>query len=207
MIKQILNKLPRKPSKSSAENREGGSTSTSSSSNAHNSSANRHGSSGPAPPSLASLAINHGINNKNPAKPNGNNINNNNNKSNNLPYEALPSFRDVPNSEKPGLFVKKLNMCCVVFDFSDPTKNLREKDVKRQTLVELVDYVASANGKFPEPVLQEIVRMVSANLFRTLTSPPRENKTLEAFDVEDEEPSMDPAWSHLQVIIVGQLTS
>ncbi|KAF0912498.1 hypothetical protein E2562_014085 [Oryza meyeriana var. granulata] len=41
--------------------------------------------------------------------------------------------------------------------------------------------------------------MVSVNLFRTLTTPPRENK-IEAFDVDEEEPVMDPAWSHLQIV-------
>ncbi|XP_062105533.1 serine/threonine protein phosphatase 2A 57 kDa regulatory subunit B' theta isoform-like [Humulus lupulus] len=202
MIKQFLNKLPKKPSKSS-ENREGGGTSTSSS-NANNSSrsgelaSNRHGNLGNAPLSGPNSAPNYGasfgnrLNQAVNSRLNGNSLASS--------YEALPSFRDVPNSEKQNLFIKKLNMCCVVFDFTDPTKHLKEKDIKRQTLVELVDYVASANGKFSETVLQEIVKMVSANLFRVLTSPPRENKVLEAFDVEDEEPSMDPAWPHLQVV-------
>ena len=85
------------------------------------------------------------------------------------PYEALPGFRDVPNSEKKNLFIRKLNLCCVVFDFIDPTKNLKEKDIKRQTLLELVDYVTSANGKFTETVTQEAIKMVSVNLFRPLT--------------------------------------
>lgn len=202
MIKQLLNKLPKKPSKS-AENREGGGTSTSSS-NANNNSrsgdlaSNRYGN--PGGPSLSglnstsSLGVNYGnkLNQAVNSKLNGNSLGSS--------YEALPSFRDVPNSEKQNLFIKKLNLCCVLFDFTDPVKNLKEKDIKRQTLVELVDHIASANGKFPEAVLQEIVKMVSANLFRTLTSPPRENKALETFDVEDEEPSMDPAWPHLQVV-------
>ncbi|PKI79103.1 hypothetical protein CRG98_000395 [Punica granatum] len=48
--------------------------------------------------------------------------------------------------------------------------------------------------------MQEIVKMVSINLFRNLTTPPRENKVLEAFDLEEEEPSMDPAWPHLQIV-------
>ncbi|KAF4397436.1 hypothetical protein G4B88_027176 [Cannabis sativa] len=202
MIKQFLNKLPKKPSKSS-ENREGGGTSTSSSNANHSSksgelASNRHGNPGSTPLSGPNSAPNFGVsfgNRLNQAvnsRLNGNSLVSS--------YEALPSFRDVPNSEKQNLFIKKLNMCCVVFDFTDPTKNLKEKDIKRQTLVELVDYVASANGKFSETVLQEIVKMVSANLFRVLTSPPRENKVLEAFDVEDEEPSMDPAWPHLQVV-------
>lgn len=115
-------------------------------------------------------------------------------------YTALPGFKDVPSSEKQTLFIKKLNMCCVVFDFTDSTKNPKEKEVKRQTLLELVDYVSSVNGKFTESTMQEITKMVSINLFRTLTSPPRENKILEAFDVEEDEPLYDPAWSHLQVV-------
>lgn len=112
-------------------------------------------------------------------------------------YEALPAFRDVPSSEKQTLFIKKLHLCCVIFEFTDPARNLKEKDIKRQTLLELVDYVTSYNGKFTEVSMQEITKMVSVNLFRTLTSPPHENKALEAFHLEEKEPYMDPAWSHL----------
>nr|GMD26209.1 serine/threonine protein phosphatase 2A 57 kDa regulatory subunit B' theta isoform-like [Ipomoea batatas] len=114
-------------------------------------------------------------------------------------YELLPSFRDVPSSEKQSLLIRKLNMCCVVFPFNDPTKNLKEKEVKRQTLLELMEYVTSANVKFTETVMLEAVKMVSANLFRELKPQPRENK-VEAFDVEDDEPAMDPAWPHLQIV-------
>lgn len=116
------------------------------------------------------------------------------------PFEALPSFKDVPSSEKQNLFLKKLNLCCVIFDFTDPTKHLKEKEIKRQTLLELVDYVTSANSKFPEIVMQEIAKMVSVNIFRSATTTPRENRVLEAFDLEEEEPIMDPAWSHLQIV-------
>ncbi|KDP46344.1 hypothetical protein JCGZ_10184 [Jatropha curcas] len=199
MIKQILNRLPRKPSKSS-ENREGGGTSTSSS-NASTSSrdsdlSNNYYAS-PAATSINSTSnlgsnygskLSHAINSKLNGNPSA------------ASFEALPSFRDVPNAEKPNLFIRKLNLCCIVFDFTDPTKNFKEKDIKRQTLVELVDYVSSANGKFSENMMQEIVKMVSTNLFRNLSSPPRENKVLEAFDLEEDEPSMDPAWPHLQVV-------
>ncbi|XP_057737417.1 serine/threonine protein phosphatase 2A 59 kDa regulatory subunit B' eta isoform-like isoform X1 [Arachis stenosperma] len=116
-------------------------------------------------------------------------------------YEVpLAAFRDVPNSEKPGLFIKKLRMCSVVFDFTDPTKHLKEKEIKRQALVELVDYVTSANAKFSESMIQEVVKTVSANIFRTLSPQPRENKLVDGVDVEEEEPSMDPAWPHLQIV-------
>lgn len=91
-------------------------------------------------------------------------------------------------------------MCCVVFDFTDPTKNLKEKEIKRQTLVELVDYLTSSNLKFSESIIQEAVKMISSNLFRELTPQTSDNKVSQAFDVEDEEPSMDPSWSHLQIV-------
>lgn len=198
MIKQILNRLPRKPSKS-AEGRDGGpptfSSNASTSLRSNDLSNSRSGNSNATSLAVASNpGLNHG--NKLPQalnmKVNGNLAVS--------PYEALPSFRDVPNSEKQNLFIKKLNLCSVVFDFTDPTKNLKEKDIKRQTLVELVDYVSSANAKFTETAMQEIIKMVSTNLFRTLSSQPRENKVLEAFDVDEEEPLMDPAWPHLQVV-------
>lgn len=114
-------------------------------------------------------------------------------------FRSLPSFKDVPNTEKQNLFNEKLDLCCAQFDFTDPTKNIKEKEIKRQTLVELVDYIASASGKFSEASMQEITKMVSANLFRTLSTPPRDNK-VDGFDVDEEEPVMDPAWPHLQIV-------
>ncbi|XWS22687.1 hypothetical protein CRYUN_Cryun29cG0057600 [Craigia yunnanensis] len=202
MIKQILGRLPRKPSKSS-ENREFGGSSAPPLSNSSNSrSSDIVGNhrlvidSAPlsGPNSSSSLGYSHGsklaqvVN----QKLNVNSVT--------ASYEALPGFKDVPSSEKQNLFLRKLNLCCVVFDFIDPMKNSKEKDIKRQTLLELVDYVSSANGKFAETVLQEAVKMVSVNLLRSLTPQPRENKVLEAFDLEEEEPLMDPAWPHLQVV-------
>ncbi|XP_027343288.1 serine/threonine protein phosphatase 2A 59 kDa regulatory subunit B' gamma isoform-like isoform X2 [Abrus precatorius] len=115
-------------------------------------------------------------------------------------YEALPSFRDVSSSEKPNLFIRKLHMCCIVFDFNDPAKHLKEKDIKRQTLLELVDYVSSVNSKFNEVTMQEITKMVAANLFRTLPSSNHDGKVAETYELEEEEPTLEPAWSHLQIV-------
>ncbi|KAM7509229.1 hypothetical protein LguiA_019682 [Lonicera macranthoides] len=194
MIKQILNRLPKKPSKSTLENRDGGNSNVSTSSRNSDPLNNRPGNSN-GPNSTSNSVVNH-MNNK---LPQGLNSKANENSSV-FPYEALPSFRDVPNSEKQNLFIRKLNLCCVLFDFTDSTKHLKEKEIKRQTLVELVDYVTSANGKFTETVIQEIVKMLSINLFRTLNAQPRENKILEAFDLEEDEPLMDPSWPHLQIV-------
>ncbi|KAL3829527.1 hypothetical protein ACJIZ3_018329 [Penstemon smallii] len=193
MIKNILNKLPRKHTKS-VENHGGSSTF---SSNSSTTSRTNFGTSSRSSNSNATILsginsnLNSGLNYGN-TKVNGS--------SGPPPYEALPSFKDVPNGEKQNLFIKKLSLCCVVFDFTDPSKYLKEKDIKRQTLVELVDYITSSNGKFNETIMQESVKMISVNLFRTHTTQPRENKVLEAFDLEEDEPLMDPSWPHLQIV-------
>ena len=66
--------------------------------------------------------------------------------------EPLPLLRDVPLAEKQALFARKLHLCAFSFDFTDPGAHVREKEVKRQTLLELVDYVNSGSGKFTEQV-------------------------------------------------------
>ncbi|KAL9384741.1 hypothetical protein Peur_021751 [Populus x canadensis] len=208
MIKQILGKLPRKPSRSSSNdsNNDGGLNAHSSLNSSHgansiNNSKPSSNSSKTSNPSLGASRLNNGI-----LAPNSK-MNQGKKSAPQLGpvmisgvYEALPSFRDVPNSEKPNLFIKKVNMCCVVFDFSDPSKNLKEKDIKRQTLLELVDYISTVTSKFNEMAMQEITKMVAANLFRTLPSANYDNKILEMFDPEDEEPAMEPAWPHLQIV-------
>ena len=115
-------------------------------------------------------------------------------------YEQVPSLRDAAQADKLPLFIKKLQMCTYVFDFSDATKNAKEKEQKRQALLELVDYINSGPGKLTEQMLDEIVRMVGANLFRALPPTALESSSSEAFDPEEEEPSMEPAWPHLQLV-------
>ncbi|XP_010554167.1 PREDICTED: serine/threonine protein phosphatase 2A 55 kDa regulatory subunit B' delta isoform [Tarenaya hassleriana] len=119
-----------------------------------------------------------------------------------VPVQPLPRLRDVSVSEKQDVFLQKLKLCCVVFDFVDPSGNLKEKEIKRQTLLELVDYVISAgNGKFSDLFVQEAVKMISVNLFRSSsTSQPCKNKALEVFDLEEDEACLNPAWPHLQLV-------
>eukprot|EP00898_Chlorokybus_atmophyticus_P003755 jgi/Chlat1/4380/Chrsp29S04525 len=114
--------------------------------------------------------------------------------------EPLPSFRDVPASERQALFVKKLHLCSYVFDFTDATNHVKEKEIKRQTLLELVDYVNTGSGKFTEAVFQDITYMLSCNLFRTLPPSSHDNANSENYDPEEEEPTLEPAWPHLQIV-------
>ncbi|XAR68126.1 hypothetical protein NMG60_11003142 [Bertholletia excelsa] len=211
MIKQILGKLPRKSSSKSSHNgaNNDGAVPSMNSSNLNsvgvsNNSSNKStsaygkashlGSNGTCVPhSSSTTKSNQGKKSGSLAAQAGPILNS-------ATYEALPSFRDVTSSEKPNLFVMKLRLCCVVFDFSDPSKNLKEKDIKRQMLHELVDYISSAALKFNEVTMQEITKMVAVNLFRALPSSNHESKLLDIYDAEEEELAKEPSWSHLQFV-------
>eukprot|EP01006_Ploeotia_vitrea_P045763 TRINITY_DN66967_c13_g1_i1.p1 TRINITY_DN66967_c13_g1~~TRINITY_DN66967_c13_g1_i1.p1 ORF type:complete len:542 (+),score=336.55 TRINITY_DN66967_c13_g1_i1:164-1789(+) len=126
-------------------------------------------------------------------------------------YEDLlkpqPSFQSVSASERPALFVRKLRLCCVTFEW-DPVDDMqmpaqtrvenrdevRAKEVKRQLLLELVEFIGKSRSFIDEAILVELLKMVAANLFRTF--PPAD----ETVDPEDEEAVFEPAWPHLQIV-------
>uniref|UniRef100_A0A9L0R6Y3 Serine/threonine-protein phosphatase 2A 56 kDa regulatory subunit n=1 Tax=Equus caballus TaxID=9796 RepID=A0A9L0R6Y3_HORSE len=72
----------------------------------------------------------------------------------------LPLLKDVPSSEQPELFLKKLQQCCVIFDFMDTLSDLKMKEYKRSTLNELVDYITISRGCLTEQTYPEVVRML-----------------------------------------------
>ncbi|KAK9068482.1 hypothetical protein SSX86_012596 [Deinandra increscens subsp. villosa] len=114
--------------------------------------------------------------------------------------EALPMFRDVAVSERQHLFLRKCKVCCFQFDFSDTLKMVREKEIKRLNLVELVDYVQSGSGKITDGNQEEMVRMIAVNIFRGLPPSSHEHTGSENMEPDEEEPYLDPSWSHLQLV-------
>ncbi|KAG6494152.1 hypothetical protein ZIOFF_049171 [Zingiber officinale] len=115
--------------------------------------------------------------------------------------KSSPShLRDVPVLERQALFLRKLRICSVLFDFSDTLKLAREKEVKRQTLSEHVDFVQSGSGRLNEQVQEELVRTLDVNNFRSLPPASHENTGVEPTDPEEEDPYLDPAWPHLQLV-------
>nr|CDS31619.1 protein phosphatase 2a regulatory subunit [Hymenolepis microstoma] len=104
----------------------------------------------------------------------------------------LPPLRDAPANEQQELFIKKLQQCCVVFDFSDALTDTQSKEIKRTCLSELVEYVTVTRGVLNENTYQDIIRMIACNIFRTL--PPSDNPD---FDPEEDDPVLDSAWPHL----------
>ncbi|CAN0396813.1 serine/threonine-protein phosphatase 2A 56 kDa regulatory subunit epsilon isoform-like [Lethenteron reissneri] len=107
----------------------------------------------------------------------------------------LPHLKDVAALEQPELFVKKLQQCCVIFDFMDSVSDLKGKEIKRAALNELVDYITTGRGILTEAVYPDMVRMIAGNIFRTL--PPSDNPE---FDPEEDEPTLEASWPHLQIV-------
>ncbi|PSR98875.1 Serine/threonine protein like [Actinidia chinensis var. chinensis] len=114
--------------------------------------------------------------------------------------EVLPLLKDVPVSDRHVLFLKKLQICCFSFDFSDTLKSAREKEIKRQTLLELVDLVQSGSCKLNETLQEELIRMVSVNVFRCLPPASHENSASETGDPDEDDVYLEPSWPHLQLV-------
>eukprot|EP01124_Arcella_intermedia_P005662 TRINITY_DN1334_c0_g1_i1.p1 TRINITY_DN1334_c0_g1~~TRINITY_DN1334_c0_g1_i1.p1 ORF type:complete len:670 (+),score=115.91 TRINITY_DN1334_c0_g1_i1:212-2011(+) len=144
------------------------------------------------------------LNGEFPTKPEGTGLKSSSSRfmniSNQETLERLPLLKSVPASERENLFLKKLKQASVVFDFSKII-NLQEaeqKEIKKETLLELVDFLLTEKMKFTPPVYKAVFDMISINLFRPL--PPRLNPTGEGFDPEDDEPILEAAWPHVQIV-------
>uniref|UniRef100_A0A8C5DYV3 Serine/threonine protein phosphatase 2A regulatory subunit n=1 Tax=Gouania willdenowi TaxID=441366 RepID=A0A8C5DYV3_GOUWI len=98
-------------------------------------------------------------------------------------------YPDAPVAELHDLFCKKLQQCCVLFDFLDCVADLKGKEIKRAALNELVESVATSVILLINSII------ISVNIFRTL--PPSENPE---FDPEEDEPTLEASWPHLQLV-------
>ena len=73
-----------------------------------------------------------------------------------MDIEPLPAFGEVPVGDRSQLFVHKLRLCSVVFDFNDPSADLRGKQIKAQALHEMLEYITSQRGVITEAIYPEI---------------------------------------------------
>lgn len=82
--------------------------------------------------------------------------------------KPVASLNDASAANKTALLIHKLRLCSVLFDWNDSTgataeqvqRDGRAKEVKRQQLLELVEYIGKNKNIYTEQVLQEIVNMV-----------------------------------------------
>uniref|UniRef100_A0A182LXE0 C2H2-type domain-containing protein n=1 Tax=Anopheles culicifacies TaxID=139723 RepID=A0A182LXE0_9DIPT len=112
--------------------------------------------------------------------------------------ETLPSLKDADPSEREELFIQKLHQCCVLFDFSEPLNDLKYKEIKRCALQEIVEHLNNQSNVITEAIYPEAFQMVAINLFRTL--PPSSNPNGAEFDPEEDEPTLEVSWPHLQFV-------
>lgn len=121
------------------------------------------------------------------------------NVSKNRELQKLTPMKDAPANEREQLFIQKIQQCGVLFDFvRDPLSDLKWKEVKRAALNEMVEYVSQNRGILTEHIYPEAIQMFAGNLFRTL--PPSSNPSGAEFDPEEDEPTLEAAWPHLQLV-------
>ncbi|KAK6929151.1 Protein phosphatase 2A, regulatory B subunit, B56 [Dillenia turbinata] len=114
--------------------------------------------------------------------------------------EPLPMFKEVSVTDRPTLFVRKLQVCSFQCDFSDTLKCAREKEIKRQNLVDILDTIQSGSIRMTEILQEELVKMISVNIFRCLPPSSHENSGVESADPEEDDPYLEPSWPHLQLV-------
>jgi serine/threonine-protein phosphatase 2A regulatory subunit B' len=106
---------------------------------------------------------------------------------------------EVSPSKRQDLFKRKLTQCQILFDFSDPSSDLKNKEIKRQELQDILEYVAAAKGAITDAIYPEMIQMFSTNTFRTI-SPPVTTVNYEEYEVEEDEPALETSWPHLQLV-------
>jgi len=112
-------------------------------------------------------------------------------------YAVLPKLREAPLADRGELFRQKMQVCSELFDFHNDN-NTKQKEAKRQTLLEIVEFVNNTRNCFNESLMQDVVSMVRANIFRAL--PTKDRTVMSIYDPEDEEPTLEKAWPHLQIV-------
>uniref|UniRef100_A0A7E4VSH8 Serine/threonine protein phosphatase 2A regulatory subunit n=1 Tax=Panagrellus redivivus TaxID=6233 RepID=A0A7E4VSH8_PANRE len=108
----------------------------------------------------------------------------------------LPLLKDTAEGEaQTALAIQKLQQCQKIFDFYDAVSQLKSKEIKRAALNELIDFITANQNAIVEPLYPEVIKMVSKNIFRVL--PPSDNSE---FDPEEDEPTLEVSWPHLQLV-------
>lgn len=119
--------------------------------------------------------------------------------SNANPFADLPTLREMAQTERGELFSRKLRVCSIMYDFTQPTLHLQQKEDKRATLLEIVEYVNSTRNCFNDGIMLDVIHMVGANIFRALP-PAATSRSSVIYDPEEDEPTLESSWPHLQIV-------
>lgn len=110
----------------------------------------------------------------------------------------LPNFDEVAPEEHISLFIQKVDQCNTIFDFGDPTHDIRGKEIKRITLQELILFIVSNRFNYTDEMYKHVINMFKKNLFRPI--PPPVNPIGDLYDPDEDEPVSELAWPHMQSI-------
>ncbi|KAI6189735.1 Serine/threonine protein phosphatase 2A regulatory subunit [Aphelenchoides bicaudatus] len=95
-------------------------------------------------------------------------------------------------------FTQRISECMAIYDFSvDPLSDLKNKEIKRHALNLLIDFITTTNQQFSDQMYAQSINMFVKNCFRTLAPPSTPGME---FDPEEDEPSLEASWAHLQLV-------
>ncbi|KAK4473801.1 hypothetical protein MN116_003136 [Schistosoma mekongi] len=115
--------------------------------------------------------------------------------------KALPLLVETPSGEREALLLNKLRMCSTLFDFNDNTTQMKSKEIKRLTLLELAEFISINCGSLTEPVYVGIINLLKTNAFRTIVPLYTITEMSDYVDNDDEQVSnFEPSWPHLQLV-------
>eukprot|EP00041_Stephanoeca_diplocostata_P030370 m.918189 g.918189 ORF g.918189 m.918189 type:complete len:1137 (-) comp23741_c0_seq2:252-3662(-) len=119
------------------------------------------------------------------------------------PLPAITKDRDV--KKRVRNLLAKLQQCHVIIDFDKVAPQPRNRDafnsakqVKRNALNECVNFVSSTKDIIDTEVFKAIIAVVAKNCFRAFAQP--EDPFAAPNDPEDDEPLLEGAWPHLQLV-------
>jgi len=115
--------------------------------------------------------------------------------------DTTVTLRDAPPEEKRTLFLHKLALCRVVFDFLPPVTEQEAQAIEKKRLIlnDLVEYISTQDW-FSEEALIHLLHMIKCNLFRGLPSNHGQDNSESLIGELDEDAFQDPAWPHLHLI-------
>ena len=137
-------------------------------------------------------------NNTNGAAARGGNRSNTNEPKVPSPFPKLPALKSAPTWQRKGLLLQKLRQCSIIFESVDSNRYADDWEIKRNTLLEVVDYADAAGRQLFSDfrVLEDTFIMIKLNLFRSLPKAPEPSGDPD----EEEEIFSDPQWPHLNII-------
>lgn len=114
----------------------------------------------------------------------------------NLMLKELPLLNfDSPGYEQEELFIQKLEQCCIIYDFKYPDMDVYEKNLKTDTLHNMLNYFIHGSNILTDRLHEAILQMISHNLFRSLPCNLYAN-----LDRDPNDPILDESWPHLEMV-------